>query len=169
MKTDLFQSYGQCWVFQICWHIECSTLTASSFRIWNSSTGLTWTELMKHIVHLVNAMAFPVVMYGCESWSIKTECQKIDAFELWCWKRLFESPLDCKEIQPVHSKGNQSWISIGRTDAKAETSILWPPDAKNWFTGKDPDAEKDWRWEEKGITEDEMVGWHHQCNGHEFE
>ena len=77
-----------------------------------------------------------------------------------------ESPLDYKEVQPVHPKGNQSWIFIGTTDA--ETSILWLPDAKNQLTGKDPDAGKDWRWEEKGTTEDEMAGWHHQCNGHEL-
>ena len=80
-----------------------------------------------------------------------------------------ESPLDCKEIKPVHPKGNQSWIFIGRTDAETETPILWPPDAKNWLIGKDPDAGKDWRQEEKGTTEDEMVGWHHRLNGHEFE
>ena len=79
-----------------------------------------------------------------------------------------ESPLDCKEIQPVHPKGNQSWIFIGRTDAKAETPILWPPDLKSWLIGKDPDAGKDWRREEKGTTEDEMVGWHHWLHGHEF-
>ena len=79
-------------------------------------------------VLLVKAMVFLVVMYGCESWTVKkAECQRIDAFELWCWRRLFESPLDCKEIQPVHPKGNQSWVFIGRTDAKAETPILWPP------------------------------------------
>ena len=79
-------------------------------------------------VLLVKAMVFLVVMYGCESWTMKkAECQRIDAFELWCWRRLFESPLDCKEIQPVHPKGNQSWVFIGRTDAKAETPILWPP------------------------------------------
>ena len=72
-------------------------------------------------------------------------------------------------IQEVHPKGNQSWIFIGKTDAKAETPILWPPDAKNWLTGKDPDAGKDWRQEEKGMTEDEMVGWHHRLGGHEFE
>ena len=77
--------------------------------------------------------------------------------------------LDSEEIQPVSPKENQSWIFIGRTDAEAETSVLWPPDAKNWLHGKDPDAGKDWRWEEKGMTEDEMVGWHHQLNGHEFE
>ena len=82
-------------------------------------------------VHLVKAMVFPVVMYGCESWTLKkAEHQRIDAFELWCWRRLL-SPLNCKEIQPVHSKGNQSWVFIGRTDAKAETPVLWPPHAKN--------------------------------------
>ena len=87
-------------------------------------------------------------MYGCESWIIKkAEHWRIDAFELWCWRRLL-SPLECKEIQPVHPKGDWSWIFIGRTDAKAETPILWPPDKKNWLTGKDPDAEKDWRQEE---------------------
>ena len=77
--------------------------------------------------------------------------------------------LDSKEIQPVNPKGNQSWIFIGRTGAGAEAPILWPPDAKSWLIGKDPDAGKDWRWEEKGMTEDEMVGWHHRLNGHEFE
>ena len=77
-------------------------------------------------VCLVKAMVFPVVMYGCESWTVKTaECRRIDAFELWCWRRLFESPLDCKEIQPVHPKGDQSWVFIGRTDVEAETPILW--------------------------------------------
>ena len=83
-------------------------------------------------------------------------------------EKTLESPLDSKEIQPVHPKGNQSWIFIGRTDAEAETPILWSPDVKNWPIWKDPDAEKDWRWEEKGTTEDEMVGWHHWLDGHEF-
>ena len=90
----------------------------------------------------------------------KTECRRIDAFELWCWRKL-ESPLDCKEIQPVHPKGDHSWVFIGRTDVEAETAILWPPDAKSWLICKDPDAGKDWGLEEKGMTEDEMVGWHH--------
>ena len=84
-------------------------------------------------------------------------------------EKTFESPLDCEEIQPVHSKGNQSWIFFGRTDAETEASILWPPDAKSWLIGEDPDAGKDCRQEEKGVTEDEMVGWHHWLNGHEFE
>ena len=120
-------------------------------------------------VCLVKAMAFPVVMFGCESWTIKkAECWRIDDFELWCWRRLL-SPLDCKEIQPVHPKGNQSWIFIGRMDAEVETPTLWPPDVKNWLIGKDPDAGRDWGQEEKGTTEDEMAGWHHRLNGHEFE
>ena len=92
----------------------------------------------------------------------------------WCFQivvleKTLENPLACEEIKPVNPKGNQPWISIGRTDAKAEVPILWPPDAKSWLIGKDPDAGKDWRQEEKGMTEDEMVGWHHQLNGHEFE
>ena len=119
----------------------------------------------------VKAMVFPVVMYGCESWTIKKALhRRIDAFKLWCWRRLLRVPwMDCKEIQPVHPKGNQSWIFTGRIDAEAETPILWPPDVKSWLTGKDPYVGKDWRQEEKGMTEDEMVGWHHRLNGHEFE
>ena len=83
--------------------------------------------------------------------------------------KTLESPLDYKEIQPVHSEGDQSWIFIGRTDAEAEAPILWPPDVKNWLIRKDPDAGKDWRQEKKGMTEDEMVGWHHWLNEHVFE
>ena len=84
-------------------------------------------------------------------------------------EKILESPLDCKEIKPVNPKGSQSWIFIERTDTEAETPILWLSDAKNWLIGKDPDAGKDWRLEEKGMTEDEMVGWHHQLDGHESE
>ena len=105
---------------------------------------------LQTMVCLVKAMVFPVVMYGCESWTVKqTERRRIDASELWSWKRLFESPLDCQEIKPVNPKGNQPWLFIGRTDAKAEAPILWPPDAKSQLTGKDPDAGKDWGQEEK--------------------
>ena len=107
-------------------------------------------------------------MYGCESWTIKkAECWRIVAWTV-VLKKILESPLDCKEIQPVHPKGDQSWVFIGRTDAEAETPILWPPDVKNWLIWKDSDAGKDWRQEEKGMTEDEMVGWHHRLNGHGF-
>ena len=104
-------------------------------------------------VHLVKAMVFPVVMYGCESWTVKkAECWRIGAFELWCWRRLLKSPLDCKEIQPVHSKGDQPWVFFGRNDAKAETPVLWSFHAKSWLIGKDSDAGRDWGQEEKGTT-----------------
>ena len=121
-------------------------------------------------VRLVKAMVIPAVMYGCENWTIKkADHWRIDAFELWCWRRLLRISLNCKEIQPVHSKGDQSRVFIGRTDAEAETPVLWAPYVKSWLIWKDPDAGKDWRWEEKGSTVDEMVRWHHQLNGHDFE
>ena len=99
-----------------------------------------------------------------ESWALKNWC-----FWTVVLEKTLENPSDCKEIKPVNSKGNQSWIFVGRTDAEAEAPVLWPPDMKNWLIGKDPDAWKDWGQEEKGITEDEKVGWHPQLNGHEFE
>ena len=109
-------------------------------------------------VCIVKAMVFPVVMYGCESWSIKkAEHQRIDAFELQYWIRLLRVPLDSKEMKPVNPKGNQPWIFIGRTDAEAEAPIFCPPDAKSQPIGKDPDAGKDWGQEEKGVWEDEMI------------
>ena len=98
-----------------------------------------------------------------KGWVLKKRC-----FWTVVLEKTLERPLDCKEIQPVHSKGNQSWIFIGRTEVEAETPILWPLDAKSWLIGKDPDAEKDWKQEEKGMTEDEMAGWHHWLNGHGF-
>ena len=103
-------------------------------------------------VRLVKAMVFPLVMYGCESWTVKkAEHRRIDAFELWCCRRLLSVPWTARRsIQPVHPKGNQSWMFIGRTDAEAETAILWPRDATDWLIWKDPDAGKDWRQEEKG-------------------
>ena len=105
-------------------------------------------------------------MYGCESWTIKkSECRRINLFELWCWRRLLRVPWTARRSNQLILKE----IKTGRTDAEAETLILWPPDAKNWLLGKNPDAGKDWRQEEKGTIEDEMVGWHHQLDGHEFE
>ena len=99
-----------------------------------------------------------------ESWAQKNWC-----FWTVVLEKTLESPLNCKEIQLVHPKGDQSWIFIWRTDVETETPILWPPDAKKWLIWKDPVAGKDWRWEEKGMTEDEMIEWHHQLCGHEFE
>ena len=129
------------------------------------SRDITWPKK----VHLVKVMVFPVVMYGCEldyteSWVPKN----------WCFwpvvlEKMLKSPLDSKEIQPVYPKRNQSWIFFERTDAEVETPILWPSDSKTWLIWKDPDAGKDWGQEEKGTTEDEMVGWHHWLNGHEYE
>ena len=115
--------------------------------------------------------------YGFSSshvWIWKLDYKESWALKNWCFwtvvlENTLESPFDSKEIQPVHPKGNQSWIFIGWTDAEAETPIFWLPGAKNWLIGKDPDSGKDWRWEEKGTTEDEMAGWHHWLNGHEFE
>ena len=118
-----------------------------------------------------------VKSYGFPSgyvWMWELDYKENWAPKNWCFwnlvlEKTLESPFDCKEIQPVYPKGNQSWIFIGRTDAEAEALVLWPPDVKNWLIGKDPDAGKDWRQEEKGTTENEMVRWHHRLNGHEFE
>ena len=155
-----------------------------SMGVAQSRTRLKWlsssSRISKHLdstlkagitlptkVHLVKAMVFPVVMYGCweldyeESWVLKN-------WYFWTvvLEKTLESPLDCKEIQPVHPKGDQFWVFIGRTDNEAETPIIWPPDMKNWLLENDPDAGKDWRQDKRGW--ERMVGWHHWFNGHEF-
>ena len=114
------------------------------------------------------------VFFSSHVWMWELDYKESWALKNWCFwtvglEKTLASPLDCKEIQPVHPKGDQSWVFIGRTDAEAETPILWPPHAKSWLIGKDPDAGRDWGQEEKGTTEDEMVGWHHRLDGHEFE
>ena len=119
--------------------------------------------------HIVKAMVFQVVMYRCEldhkeSWAMKNWC-----FWTVMLEKNLESHLDSKEIKPVNPKGNQSWIYIGRIYAEAEAPIFWPSDVKNWLIGKDPEPGKDWRQVEKGTTQDEMVGWYHHLDGHEFE
>ena len=129
------------------------------------SRDITWPTK----VQLVNAMVFPVVMYSCEldhkeGWAPKNWCLQTVVLE-----KTLESPLDSKEIKPVNPKGNYPWIFSGRTVAEPDAPILWPPDAKSRFIGKDPDAGKDWRQEAKGTTNDKTVGWHHQLNGHKFE
>ena len=136
-------------------------VTTNLDRIWKCRN----ITLPKNIC-LLKFMVFPVVMYGCE-----LDCEESWVPKNWCfWTAVLEKtlaiPLDCKEIQPVHSKGDQSWVFIGKTVVEAETPILWPPDAKNWLIWKDPDAGKDWRQEEKGTIEDEMLGY--WFNGHEF-
>ena len=118
-------------------------------------------------IHIVRG---PVVMYRCESWTIKkAEHQRIDAFELWCWRRLLRAPWTARRSNQSTLKEINSWILIGSTDDEAEAPVLWPPDAKSRLIGKDPDAGKDGRQEEKGTTEDKMVGWHHWLKGHEVE
>ena len=122
--------------------------------IWKSRDITLPTE-----VHLVKAMVFPVVTYGCESWTIKkAEHRRIDAFELWCWRRLLRVPWTAKRSNQS-IKGNQSWIFTGRTDVEAEAPMLLPPVAKSWINRKDPDAGEEWRQEEKGMAEDEIIGW----------
>ena len=137
-----------------------------SLQPWNKNTLTPWKKIMANLdsilksrdiilltkVHLVKAMVFPVVMYGCENWTVKkAEHWRTDAFEL-VLEKTFDSPLDSKEIQPVHPKGNQSWKFIGRSDAKGETPILWLPDAKSWLIWNDPYAGEDWGQEEKRMT-----------------
>ena len=114
-------------------------------------------------------MVFPVVMYRCESWTIKkADCRRIDAFELWCWRRLLKVLWTARRSNQSILKEISPLVFIGRTDVEAEAPIIWPPDAKSWLIWKDPDAGKDWGQEEKGTTEDEMVGWHHWLDGHGF-
>ena len=120
-------------------------------------------------VHLVKAIFFS----SGHVWMWELDCEESWVPKIWCfWTvvlvKTLQSPLDCKEIQPVHFKGDQSWVSFGRTDAKAETPILWPPHTKSWLIGKDSDAGRDWGQEDKRMTEDEMAGWHHRLDGNEF-
>ena len=121
-------------------------------------------------VHLVKAFGFS----SSQVWMWELDYKESCVPRNWCFwtvvlEKTLESPLGSKEIQPVHPKGDQSWVCIGRTDAEAETPKLWPPDVKSWLIGKDPDAGRDWGQEEKGTTDDEMAGWHHQLDGYEFE
>ena len=141
-------------------------------------TNLQWLSIVLRIksklLHNLHDQAladlFIPIFYDFLHWSLTNHIYpKNWCFQVVVLEKTLESPLDCKEIKPVNPKGNQSWIFTGRTDAKAEALTLWPPDVKSQLTGKDPDAGKDWGKEEKGVTEDEMVGWHHWLNGHEFE
>ena len=121
-------------------------------------------------LRLVKAMVFPVVMYGYENWTVmKAEHWRVDAFELWCWRRLLRVPWTTRRSSQSILKKTKPEYSLEGTDAEAEAPILWSPDGKNWLTGKDPDAGRDWRQEEKRKTENEIVGWHHRRDEHEFE
>ena len=154
---------------------DCSNETKRRLLLWRKATTNLDSILKSRDITLptkiclVKAVVFPLLMYGCESWTIKkAECWRIDAFELWCWRRLFRVPWTARRSNQS-IQGNQSWIFIGRTDAAAAAAILWPPDEKSQLITKDPDAGKDWRQEGKRTTEDETVGWHHWLNEDEFE
>ena len=146
-----------------------------TLALWQKSYDKPGRHIKKQRHHFLNKGPYSQ-SYGFSSshvWMWELDYKESWVSKNWCsWTVVLEknlaSPLDCKEIQPVHPKGNQSWIFTGRTDAKDDTPILWPPDAKNWLIWKDPDAGKDWGQEEKGTTEDGMAGWHHRLNGHGF-
>ena len=145
---------------EIKWHLLLGRKAMTNLDSILKTRDITWPTK----VHLVKAMVLPVVMYGCESWTVKkTEHRRIDAFELWYWRRLLRVPWTARKYNQSTVKEISPEIVIGRTDAEAETPIFWPPDVKNWLICKDPDAGNDWRWE-KGMTECEMVGWHHWLN-----
>ena len=155
------------------------TVSQGLFRFMSVELGLLSNHLI--LCHPPSLSAFSLSQHeGLFHWVVYYQVAKVlDCKESWVLKNwcfwtvvletTLESPLDCKEIKPINPKGYQSWIFIGRTDAKAEAPILWPPDVKSWLIGKVPDAGKDWRQEEKGMTKDEVVGWYHWFNGHEFE
>ena len=153
---------------------RCASHTGSQCRLPDSSSlpfcHWVWTWWLEkacpeaRAVERLQGGMWKTVVWLTSVWALKNWC-----FWTVVLENTLESPLHTKEIKPVHPKGNQFWIFIGRTDAEAEAPMLWPPDAKNWLIGKDPDAGKDWRQEAKGRTEDEMVGWHHWLSGHEFE
>ena len=150
MHTGPLHLHSHQWRFRsLCLSpLTCSTTNQMNFSVFE---GLVWLDQVHG-----NKLGLSWAPKNWRFWTVVLE-------------KTLESPLDCKEIQPVHPKADQSWMSIGRTDAAAEAPILWPPHAKNWLIWKDPDTGKDWRCEEKGTTDDEMVGWYHWLNGHEFE
>ena len=150
MHTGPLHLHSHQWRFRsLCLSpLTCSTTNQTNFSVFE---GLVWLDQVHG-----NKLGLSWAPKNWRFWTVVLE-------------KTLESPLDCKEIQPVHPKADQSWMSIGRTDAAAEAPILWPPHAKNWLIWKDPDTGKDWRCEEKGTTDDEMVGWYHRLNGHEFE
>ena len=151
--------------------LRLTSYTESFFVSMVRTQGLFWIHLWSPLLHFSSSQG-----YGFSSshvWVWELDYKESWALKNWCFwtvvlEKTLESPLDCKEIQPGHPKGAQSWVFIGRTDAEAETPILWPPDAKSWLIWKDPDTGKDWRQEEKGTIEDEMAGWHHWLDGYEF-
>ena len=158
-------------------HLQSHQWLIKSFSQWIILTSICYDQPRQHIKkerHYFTNKGPSSQSYGFSSRRVWIRELESWAPKNWCFwtvvlEKTLENPLDCKEIQPVHPKRDQSWVFIGRTDAEAETPIVWPPDLKNWLIWKDPDAGNNWRGEEKGTTEDEMVRWYHWLNGHEFE
>ena len=158
------------------WNLRVKPWNWKALVPWKKSYDKSRQHIKKQRHHFADKSLYSQ-SYGFSSSHVymwELDCKESWAPKNWCFwtvvlERILESPLDCKEIQPVHPKGNQSWVFIGKTDVEVETPTFWPPDAKSCLTEKDPDAGKDWRQEEKGTTEDEMVRWHHWLNGREFE
>ena len=171
---------GKEWLTLFFWAPKLLQMVIVDMKLKDTPWKESYDQLRQHIKkqrHYFVHKGWSSQGYGFSSshvWMWELDYKESWAPKNWCFwtvmlKETLESSLDCKEIQPVHSKGDQFRVFFGWNDAKAETPILWPPDAKSWLIWKDSDAETNWRWEEKGTTEDEMVGWHHQFNGHEFE
>ena len=168
------------WLTLLFWAPKSLQMVISAIKLKDSYSleGKLWQprQHIKKQRHYFVSKGPPNQGYGFSSgrvWMWELDYKESWAPKNWCFwtvmlEKTLESPLDCKEIQPIHPKGDRSWVFIGRTAVEAETPILWPPDPKNWLIWKDPNAGKDWRQEEKGMTEDEMVGWHHRRNGHGF-
>ena len=146
------------------WRIPWTEEPRGLRMVYRAAKSWTWLKRLSTHAHILRLHIRMWELDHKEGWAPKSGC-----LQFVVWEKTLESPLDCKDIKPVHPKGNQPWIFIGRTDVEAEAPILWPPDAKSWLIGKDPDAGKDWRQKEKGMTEDKTVGWHHQLNAYEFE
>ena len=154
------------WVSKITAHGDCTHEIKRRLLLWRKAMTNVDSILKSGDITNIGLSSQSFDFSSSHVWMWELDYKESWLLKIWCFwtvvlEKTLESPLDCKEIHPVHPNGNQSWIFIGRTDAEAEPSLFWPSDAKNWLIGKDPDAGKDWRQEEKETTEDEMVGWHH--------
>ena len=151
-----------------------SAFSKTSLNIWEFTVHVLVKPGLENFEHYFTSVWDECYGFSCgHVWMWELDCEEGWVLKNWCFwtvvlEKSLESPLDCREIQPIHSEGDQPWDFFGRNDAKAETLVLWPPHGKSWLIGKDPDAERDWGQEEEGMTEDEMAGWHHRLDGHEF-
>ena len=173
-KKKLPNSLSTLFIYQLHPYQQSDMRSSSSIPLLTLAIVFLITDILVAVKwYLIKISIWISLSSSGHVWMWELDCDESWAPKNWCFwtvvlEKTLESPLDCKEIQLAHSKGDQSWVFIRRTNAKAETPVLWPPHVKSWLTGKDPDAGKDWGQEEKGMKEDEMVGWHHWLNGHKF-